>query len=234
MSTVLWDQQSSVFRDGWEAGNLGDKVSEQANCWAIAFGTAPPELATHIIDAIFRKRRATVRTGTPYFAHYVLTALAAGKEYGLALEYIRSQWKPMLDWGATTWWEQWEPKASFCHGWSSAPTWYLSAEVLGVQPSKPGWEEILVAPHPSGLAWARGKVPTPFGDVAVAWEKSDRFMLTVTVPRPARVGLPLARNQSVGVRRDHAELTLQVERQQLTGEWAEVYLPDPGTYIIQC
>jgi alpha-L-rhamnosidase len=234
MMTTLWDPSSTVFRDGWNAGALSMKVSEQANCWAVAFGAAHPELGTQIVNAIMRKNRATVRTGTPYFAHYVLTALAITGAHDLALEYIRKQWTPMLEWGTTTWWEQWEPKASFCHGWSSAPTWFLSAEVLGVQPAKPGWEEIMIAPHSAGLAWARGKVPTPFGDVAVAWENAERFVITVTVPRPARVCLPVGRDRSAIVRRDPGDFPLEVECKQLTEGRTEMYLSESGTYIIQC
>ena len=51
-----------------------------------------------------------------------------------------------------------------------------------MKPFKPGWEEILIEPHPAGLAWARGKVPTPKGIVSVEWKQEDDFLVTVDIP----------------------------------------------------
>ena len=61
---------------------------------------------------------------------------------------------------------------SLCHGWASGPAPYLAANVLGLKVLKPGCREMLFDPHLSGLDWARGTYPTPFGDIEVEITKS--------------------------------------------------------------
>lgn len=56
---------------------------------------------------------------------------------------------------------------SFCHGWASGPTPWLSRYVLGVRPLKPGFEEVVVEPCLGTLEWAEGSVPTPKGPIHV-------------------------------------------------------------------
>lgn len=56
---------------------------------------------------------------------------------------------------------------SYCHGWASGPTPWLSRHVLGVRPLKPGFEEVVVEPHLGRLQWAEGTVPTPKGLIKV-------------------------------------------------------------------
>jgi hypothetical protein len=64
----------------------------------------------------------------------------------------------------------------------------LSAEILGVEPIAPGFKVFQVYPHPADLTWAEGVVPTPRGDISVAWQdvegKSNEtfFELKVCMP----------------------------------------------------
>ncbi|MEK7670762.1 MAG: alpha-L-rhamnosidase, partial [Bacteroidota bacterium] len=88
------------------------KISEHANCWAVVFDVAEKEARNEIIEALFTRNMSAVRSATPYFSFYVLSALAKTGRHRESLEYIRKHWRNMLDWGATTWWETWEPKAS--------------------------------------------------------------------------------------------------------------------------
>ena len=48
---------------------------------------------------------------------------------------------------------------------------------------KAGFEEILIAPQPCGLKWAKGSVPTPRGMVQVSWEiVQNKMNIDVKVP----------------------------------------------------
>ena len=101
----------------------------------------------------------------------------------------------MLDAGATTWWEQFNPKNSWCHGWSAGPTYFLSAEVLGVKPRAPGFRRFEVKPGIGDLQWAQGVMPTVRGDIPVSWKRDEgTFHLKVTVPKgcKAEVAIPKA------------------------------------------
>ena len=61
---------------------------------------------------------------------------------------------------------------SLCHGWASGPAPYLAKTVLGLTPLKPGCRVMRFDPHLSGLDWARGVYPTPFGDIEVEITKT--------------------------------------------------------------
>ena len=190
MKRTLWDEEKRGFRESWREGKLSTEISEQANCWAVAFGVVEEDAARTVMSAITREKTATVLIGTPYFSFYMLDALCRSGFHEQALEYIRDRWSSMLTWGATTWWENWHTNGSLCHGWSSGPTYFLQSEILGVKPERPGWDGIVIEPHPADLSWMRGTVPTPHGPVSVDWKGGQKFPLRVEVPAKARVQLP--------------------------------------------
>ena len=57
---------------------------------------------------------------------------------------------------------------SFCHGWASGPTAWLSAHVLGIEPVEPGFKTVRITPHLGQLEWAEGAFPTPYGVIEVS------------------------------------------------------------------
>ena len=73
---------------------------------------------------------------------------------------------------------------SWAHGWSTGAAPALTAYVLGVRPTSPGFSTFAVSPHTGGLASASGSVPTPHGDLHVAWRHVGG-KLTVSVDAPA-------------------------------------------------
>ncbi len=60
---------------------------------------------------------------------------------------------------------------SFCHGWASGPTAWLSRHVLGIEPLGIGFSEVRIAPHLGNLDWAEGSFPTPYGLIKVKHTK---------------------------------------------------------------
>ncbi len=61
---------------------------------------------------------------------------------------------------------------SFCHGWASGPTVWLSSHVLGIEPAAPGFRKVRVKPHLGSLEWAEGSYPTPYGPISVSHRKA--------------------------------------------------------------
>jgi len=234
MMQTLWDEEKRCFRESWQGGVTSKEVSEQANCWAIAFGMVEGERASEVMSAITHGGQATVRIGTPYFSFYMLDALSKSGNHAQMLEYIRKRWSVMLKWGATTWWEMWETNASHCHGWSAGPTCFLQSEVLGIKPALPGWEEITIDPHPGDLTWAKGSVPTPRGLVAVQWKNEERFSLRIDVPAKTRVRLPGDLCKEVEVRRVSDGAVCNFEQTKDAHGGISVIVPDPGSYLIHC
>jgi len=100
-----------------------------------------------------------------------------------------------LDHGATTCWETWVQTSALCHGWSGGATTDLSAEFLGVRPLSPGYGTFSVRPRCCDLAWMKGIVPSPHGEIEVTWvgrPDGPSFELNVTVPEGTigRLALP--------------------------------------------
>jgi len=60
---------------------------------------------------------------------------------------------------------------SFCHGWASGPTSWLSEHVLGIEPVGVGFKEVRIEPHLGNLEWAEGTFPTPYGGISVRHTK---------------------------------------------------------------
>jgi hypothetical protein len=92
----------------------------------------------------------------------------------------------MLEAGATTFWEVWEPTIeSRCHAWSASPVYHLSQQILGVVPTDVGWKRIRIAPLPLKLEFARGVVPSPLGPISVEWERAGEDQLAVSADIPS-------------------------------------------------
>lgn len=73
---------------------------------------------------------------------------------------------------------------SFCHGWASGPTPWLSRHVLGVRPVKPGFEEVVVEPHLGRLESVEGTVPTPRGVIEVSHTRMPDGKVKTTIHAP--------------------------------------------------
>jgi hypothetical protein len=131
----------------------------------------------------------------PFISYFDLLArFAAGNDDG-ALGLIRREWGYMLSQGPGTMWETIDIDSgrpvhvdgSLDHGWSSGAAPALTTEVLGVEPTSPGFATFTVTPHPGNLGWARGDVPTPHGTISVSWRLvRGRVVATVTAPAGTR------------------------------------------------
>lgn len=77
---------------------------------------------------------------------------------------------------------------SLCHGWASGPTSFLSRHILGVKAAEPGYRKIKIEPHLGGLAYAEGKIPTPYGVIQVRHEViNGKIKTKISVPEGVEV-----------------------------------------------
>ncbi len=193
------------------------RISEPTNTLALLCQAVPPE--RH--DAVMRfalaakagqfvgsspshaaegRPEEVVPVGSPWFLFFTLETLFAAGLADDALTILREQWNRMLEKGATTFWETFPGhigaghwSRSLCHGWSAAPAYFLSTQVLGITPAAPGYAKIRIAPQPFNLRWAEGVVPTPRGPITVAWRINDagQFDLTYDAPEGCAVEVVL-------------------------------------------
>jgi hypothetical protein len=187
----FFDPKVKAWRDLYDpaATSQGDSTSQHANALAVSLNLKPDTHAGIARDVLMRPlslRRSKVVAASPPFYGWVLEALAATGQRAEVLDVIRAKWGEMLDKGATTFWEAWEPEGqSRCRGASASPVYHISQQVLGVAPAEPGWASVRVAPLTKGLEFARGTVPSPLGAIKVDWEKAEEDQLVVRVDLPS-------------------------------------------------
>jgi len=178
----LFDRDKGLFRDG-----LGvNHYSLHANFFPLAFGLVEKEDRQEIVNWLGERG---MRCST-YAAQYLLEALFENGAGETAVELIvapgKRSWRHMLDSDATITWESWneqvKPNLDWNHAWGAAPANLLPRYVLGAQPLAPGWDRAQIRPSPSGLEFARGTTPTPYGPIAIQWNLKDTFRMKLKLP----------------------------------------------------
>lgn len=172
------------------------RISAQTNTFALLYDCATEErkpyceaiLLDSVKTGIYRngtpahvmpaKNTNIVGIGSPFFLYYTLQTLYKLGYHDIATNAIRRDWGAMCDDGFTTCVEtfqneQGEWGRSVAHAWSASPAIFLMTEVLGIKPTKPGYTEFIIEPHPAHLTQASGAVPTPYGNIYVAWTCKD-------------------------------------------------------------
>ena len=179
-----WREEKGAFVDSFSSGQ--NHVTRHANIFAILFGYVHGKQAESIVTHVLRNP-AVSKIKTPYFKFYELEAACMTGEKKAVTQEMVSYWGGMLDLGATTFWEEYDPEKeaaeqlsmyadkfgkSLCHAWGASPIYILGRYYLGVSPTSFGYETFLVEPDRGGLAWIQGKVPINGGYVSVKLDAS--------------------------------------------------------------
>jgi hypothetical protein len=227
----MWSEKRGVYIHGRIGKQMMPKVAVHDSVLVAYAGVAPPERVTRSLNALFRDPSSdAVQIGTPYFYFFYLQALRGAGMHHEALVAIRHAYGKMLQAGATTWWEHLSGHASLSHGWGAAPNFDLSAYVLGVKPTEPGFTAFRVEPQPADLKWAKGVVPTVRGDVEVEWKReTERFELRVNVPMKATVELSVP---AVSLKATRFIGKKNAERSDFQRGRARYWVTGPGTFLV--
>lgn len=119
--------------------------SQHVNAWAILACAAAQERHGRLADAILND--PSLSQCTLYFSFYLLEAMRRiGDAHGFFK--LMKPWTEMLGYGFTTFPECPDLSTrSDCHAWSSGPFHQLLLFYSGIEPLKPGFAEISVAPR---------------------------------------------------------------------------------------
>jgi hypothetical protein len=198
----LWVADKGLYRDGkpfqtsvppgeWLPADKDiETFSPHVNVLAVLYDLAPKAQQAAIVEKVLSEKPLNTQ---PWFMHWVFQAI---DHAGLFDKYGTDQmrrWEIVPE--TQSFREMWNG-GDLSHGWCSTPLVQLSARVLGVTPAAPGFETIAIRPELCDLTWAKGSVPTPHGEVVVAWTlDNNRLQLDVTIPpsADAEVALPVSR-----------------------------------------
>ncbi|MFL5803035.1 MAG: alpha-L-rhamnosidase C-terminal domain-containing protein [Roseiflexaceae bacterium] len=218
INSRLWNESVGAYQHS----NLRPDVFPlDANANAVRLGVTPAGKVQGILDFLkggWTPHGALISQPAPSLADPVGHAIHpfnhkmeidarfhAGDSAG-ALDLMHRLWDQMIDpngpYYTGTFWELLLQDGrisrgftSLAHGFAAGPTQQLTEYILGIRPVEPGYQTWLVQPYPSGLAWARGHVPTAYGTLSVEWTMdSTNERLTIEVAAPAgtsgTVGVP--------------------------------------------
>jgi alpha-L-rhamnosidase len=223
---LLLDSEKGIYRDG-----IGtDHSSLHSNMFPLAFGLVPDEFKESVTGFVKSRGMAC----SVYGSQYLLDALYSAGEDQAAFSLLTAEhdrgWLNMLKSGSTITLEAWDLKyknnLDWNHAWGAAPANLIPRWILGVQPLKPGFEEILISPHPGGLDWARGRVPTIRGTVFVEFlKKNNCFELEVEIPANVKARVKVPAGEIVFL--DDSEVSAAGEGDRM------VLTPGPGRHRIR-
>ena len=195
-------------------GTFGERW--QPNAYAVLSGVANKEQYAAIWRRVLShvgKPKYRSYVITPYYNFYVVSAMAKMGHRRAALKWIRQYWGGMVQEGATSFWEAYNPTwfkgfmyqaslqadgvsgffVSLAHGWSSGVTPWLMTQILGIRPTAGGFAKVDIRPDLIGLKWAKGAEPTPHGLLRVAIRDDKGYITTIHLPPQieARVSVPV-------------------------------------------
>ena len=199
---AFWSEEKQALVHNRIDGKQSEAVTRYANMFATFFNYLAPEQQETIKSSVLLND-SILKITTPYMRFYELEALCALGEQEEVMKEMKAYWGGMLNEGATSFWEKYNPDESgtqhlamygrpygksLCHAWGASPIYLLGKYYLGVQPTSAGYETYSVTPTLGGLRWMEGTVPTPFGDIYVYMDrktikiKSDGGAGTLYVP----------------------------------------------------
>ena len=202
-----------LYIDGLRAdGTPSPHVSQHANLFPLALGIVPEESRAAVTE---RVKADGMRVGM-VTVNWLVRALGESKQgpalLSLYTDATRPGWAQSLSRGATATWESWDADTtgqSLSHAWGASGLEGYYRYILGVRPLKPQYEEVLIQPldFTNKLNWAKGKITTDRGPIAVHWKSSaGSYTLHVDIPVniTARIAVPRGTGANPGVTLDGA------------------------------
>ena len=128
---VFWDEEQGFFVSG-----KSRQISWSSQAWMVLADVFDLEKSRKLMQHLLEVN-PEMGVSTPYGYHHVIEALLHVGEKEKALELMRTYWGGMIELGADTFWEAFDPKDpnaspygntqvnSFCHAWSCTPAWLL-------------------------------------------------------------------------------------------------------------
>jgi len=205
-----WDAERGFFVDSVLDGQQSEVATELTNALSILFRIAEPDQKAVVLSQL-NSAESPLVPPTPLFVYYLLEALAAAGDARSTYDRIRTWYGPMVTYDdAPAICEAWAPHTlvlntdsdvtsqsmipSRTHSGGVGVAWTLSKLALGVTCDATGPGRCRIQPQTGSLDWARGVVPSVWGDIEVSWTRDDGLIrLEVALPDGLQTELALPR-----------------------------------------
>lgn len=202
----MYNPVRGLYADCLTRDGLSVHYSQQTNLIAVYCGVVPDGTQKSIIQKVYDSNDIETIKGA-FLLSFVIDMLFEYDFSDRAMEMMEDFWGEMILRGATTWWETFNRATphsatpfmfskncptylieyipvSLCHGWGAGPAMVLEKNVLGIKPYDKGFEKVSFDPYTQGLTFCNGTIPTPFGDINVAWKKDDNGQVSYKISKP--------------------------------------------------
>ncbi len=249
----LYETVSKAFDNEFfdENGSIkGNEGTQTAYLLALYFELLPErkakEAGKHLIQKI-KEADNHLRTGflgTPLLPKVLDEMGKIDLIYEILMKETYPSWFYSINQGATTIWERWnsysktegynpESMNSLNHYAYGAIGQWMYERIAGIQPLKPGFETIKVAPIPGGgLTSAKASYESPFGTIVSTWSiEGDVFTLETSIPSntKALIQLPEKYSDNIFVNGEELGKINNVEPSETDSGPFEIWA-NPGTY----
>lgn len=175
----FWDEEKRAYIDSFQSGRR--HVTRHANIFAILFDIAEEERKRLLVDSVLLSDEVAQIT-TPYFKFFEMDALCKMGFVDSVLEQVKSYWGGMLERGAATFWEEFDPRQpeeeqydmygdhfgkSLCHAWSASPIYLIARYAVGFRVTDPVHGAYEVTPHAAGIEEIACTLPAGEQDVTL-------------------------------------------------------------------
>ncbi|KAJ6096976.1 hypothetical protein N7486_007722 [Penicillium sp. IBT 16267x] len=190
---LLWDSSAGMYRDN----QTTTLHPQDGNAWAIKANITQSETQRNAISAALKARWGTYgapapeagATISPFIGGFELQAHYIAGQPNAALDLLRLQWGYMLldsKMTQSTFIEGYstdgsihyapyidDARISHAHGWSTGPTYALTAYAAGIRLTGPAGKSWKIAPQPGNLTTVDAGLATARGVFSVALQRSS-------------------------------------------------------------
>jgi alpha-L-rhamnosidase len=178
-----WDPERKLVADN----PARNSFSQQTNVLAVLFDVVPRDEQQGVLKRVMVIEPGTAPGGVLSCSYYFRFYLARALDHaGMAEDYLASlkPWRELLPLHFSTWPETPGDTRSDSHAWSAHPAYDLLTLVAGIEPAKPGFASVRVAPHLGELSSVSATFPHPQGMIGVQLQRSgDSLTGTITLPQ---------------------------------------------------
>lgn len=179
----FWDDDLGAYVHSFKDGVSDKTVTRHANMFALLYDLCGEKRKNSIKKNVLLNDKVDALL-TPYMRFYELSALCEVGEFDYVFEELNSYWGGMISEGATSFWEQYNPKdvgdaryamygrpfgKSLCHAWGASPLYLIGKYFIGLTPAEAGYESFNLCPKLKYFKSLEVTLPTNIGEVKIVF-----------------------------------------------------------------
>ena len=181
VDTVNKSLNKNLWKDDGYRSYEKEFFDVRANTVAVLSGLADSSKYEKIYEILLNSK-----DNSTFMEYYILEAMIKIGNIEDVENRIKTRYKDMVSdiEDSSTLWEYWDKNVgSKNHPWSGGPLVIMSKYFAGIEPLKPGYEEILIKPRVTSLNEVEAKTNTKQGLVSVSINKeNDKLNININVP----------------------------------------------------